>query len=716
MTNNRTLLLCATALCATLAPSLPAIAEDAPLWGPHLEVGGKVGTKTDVGETTLFVPLFQTFDRLIYTDIRGSFGSPGSQEVNAGLGIRQIIDNRWIVGAYGFLDYRRSQHNNHFTQVTLGAEAMTERLGLRANVYLPFGKTVHQAASHDSASVGDASITVRGGEERAMRGIDAEASVLTGLSLLGDGSDALWVHGGGYAFWEDKADTVWGPRVRAEYRVDDVLFAGSRVSLIAEYQYDEPRGSQGFLGARLRLPLQRVDDTDGRSRLTPLQKRMTETVTRDVDIVAQAGAFGQAVTGIDAATGNTLDNLEIIDPAAGDLAQQIDAAGSSRQVFINGSGGEIAIDDTIQLTANQRVAGAFNVRNPLTGRVMRVGDTRLHGTDATRDLFAMADDTALSGLSLTGGRHAVTSDGADRVALTDLSISGVAGAGINFENGTGLSVARVALSDINFEGADGFSNFDPTATLSGVGVRLNRASDVTMEAVTADRVGMGLFANVSQDLTLRDIDISNTAKEGFVFHYVHGATLDRVNVAQTTADGAAFVASGDIAYRNSTLSGLGALPNIGKRSGINISAYSGDGSIIVGAESNTGYDFDNLTISGASNSGMMIMGIRDSSFADIKISDVDIIGIQLMQMLNPSDNIAFDSVAIDGAGRAGFWMMGDFANLTGTVSVSGSPEACGRSPYMPTSLTQPGGGTLAINGATLAPGDVATTCAPVANF
>jgi hypothetical protein len=85
-------------------------------------------------------------------------------------------------------------------------------------------------------------------------------------------------------------------------------------------------------------------------------------------------------------------------------------------------------------------------------------------------------------------------------------------------------------------------------------------------------------------------------------------------------------------------------------------------------------------------------------------------------MLNPSDNIAFDSVAIDGAGRAGFWMMGDFANLTGTVSVSGSPEACGRSPYMPTSLTQPGGGTLAINGATLAPGDVATTCAPVANF
>ncbi|WP_428700264.1 inverse autotransporter beta domain-containing protein [Stappia sp.] len=717
MTKTRNAFLCATALCATLAPAVPAAAENAPLWGPHIEIGGKVGTKTDVGETTLFVPLFQTFDRLIYTDIRGSFGASGSQELNAGLGIRQIIDNRWIVGAYGFLDYRRSQYNNHFTQVTLGAELMSERLSFRANAYLPVGKTKHQLASHDTASVGPASITVRGGEERAMRGLDMEAGVLTGLSLLGEDRDEFWLHGGGYAFWEDEADTVWGPRLRAEYRMNDVLFEGSRVSLLAEYQYDEPRGSQGFFGARLRLPLQRVfGGDDGGSRLTPLQQRMTETVTRDVDIVAQAGAYGAAVTGVDAATGNTLDDLAVIDPAAGNVEQAIATAAPGRQVFINGTGEEIVIGDTIALSANQRVAGAFDVRNPLTGRVTRVGDTRVRGTDATRDLFAMADDTALAGLTLSGGRNAVTSDGADRVTLTDLRISGVAGAGINFENGSNLSVARVALSDIAFGSADGFSNFDPTDTRAGVGIRLNRASDVTVETVTADRVGMGIFANVSQNISLTGFDISNTAKEGFVFHYVHGAVLDRVNVAQTTADGAAFIASGDIAYRNSVLTGLGALPNPGQRSGINISSFSGDGSIIVGAESNHGYDFENLAISNATNSGMMIMGIRNSSFRDIRISDVDLIGVQLMQMLNPSDNLTFEAVSVADAGRAGFWMMGDFENLNGNITVTGTPAPCGRSPYMPTSLTQSGGAALVVNGTEIAPADVMTACAQVNNF
>lgn len=717
MTKTRNTILCATALCASLAPAVPALAGNAPLWGPHIEIGGKVGTKTDIGEATLFVPLFQTFDRLIYTDIRGSFGSPGSQEFNAGLGIRQIIDNRWIVGAYSFLDYRRSQYNNHFTQVTLGAELMSERLGLRANAYLPVGKTAHQLASHDTASVGAASITVRGGEERAMHGLDVEASVLTGLNLLGDDRDEFWLHGGGYAFWEEKADTVWGPRLRAEYRMNDVLFEGSRVSLLAEYQYDEPRGSQGFFGARLRLPLQRVfAGRDGGSHLSPLQKRMTETVTRDVDVVAQAGAFGAAVTGVDAATGNTLEDLVVIDPAAGNVGQAIATATPGRQVFINGNGEEIVIGDTITLSANQRVAGAFDVRNPLTGRVTRVGNTRIRGTDATRDLFAMADDTALAGLALAGGRNAVASDGADRVTLTDLRISGVAGAGINFENGSNLTVSRVALSEIAFGSADGFSNFSPTNTRAGVGVRLNRADGVTIGNVTADRVGMGIFANVSQNLDITGFDISNTAKEGFVFHYVHGAVLDRVNVSQTTADGAAFVASGNIAYRNSVLSGLGALPNPGKRSGINISSFSGDSSIIVGTESNHGYDFENLAISNATNSGMMIMGIRDSSFRDIRISDVDLIGVQLMQMLNPSDNLAFENVSVADAGRAGFWLMGDFDNLNGTVTVTGTPEPCGRSPYMPTTLTQTGGAALVVNGAQIAPADVMTACAPVNNF
>jgi hypothetical protein len=717
MSGARSRFLQATALCSPLLLGLPAMADEGAKWSAHLEVGGKVGTKTAIGETSLFVPLFQTFDRLIYTDIRGAFGKQGSQELNAGLGIRQIIDNRWILGAYGFFDYRRSQYNNHFKQITLGAEAMTESLTLRANAYLPVGKTRQTLASHDSVAVGSGAITVREGQERAMRGFDAEAgALLKGLQLTADGKDQFWIYGGGYAFWEDRTETVWGPRVRAEYRIDDVLFEGSRVSLLAEYQYDEPRGNQGFFGARLRLPLQRVFGVNGGSNLTPLEMRMTETVVRDVDVVTQAGAFGDAVTGIDAATGTALDNLEILDASSATLEQDIETAGAAKQIFVYGAGERIDVSGTISLTASQRVAGAFNVRNPLTGRTMRVGDTRINGTSTTTDIFEMAEGARLTGFTLSGGRTAVNADGANNVTLADLTITDVGSGGINVENASNLTISGVRFSNVSFSGADGFSNFNPTSTVKGVAIRLNRVDGATISDVTADTVGMGVFANVSENLVLTNVNLSNTSKEAVVFHYVHNAELDGVNIERTGADGVAFVASGDIAYRNSSLTGLGAVTNAGKRSGINISGFSGDGSIIVGSESNKGYAFENLVIAGATNSGMMVQEVRDSSFRNIAISDVDLIGIQLMQMLNASQNLEFENVTIDKAGNAGFWMMGAFSNLNGGITTTGTDVPCGRSPYMATSLNQAAGNVFSVNGTAIDGANVSTACVEASNF
>ena len=713
-------LLLATALCSPLALTLataPARAEQPAKWTPHIEIGGKGGTKTATGETSLFVPLFQTFDRLIYTDLRGTFGREGSQEFNAGLGVRQIIDGRWIAGAYGFFDYRRSEYNNHFTQVTIGGELMTESLTLRANAYLPFGKTTQSLSAFDAANVGSDRITVREGQERAMTGFDAEAgALLKGLSLLPDGKDQFWVHAGGYAFFDDEADTIWGPRVRAEYRIDDVLVEGTRLSLHAEYQYDDPRGNQGFFGARLRLPLQRVLGMDEAPTLTPLEKRMTETVVRDVDIVTQGGAYGREVVAVDAATGASLDDLTILDAGSATLESDIENAGATRQIFVHGGDGAVDISGTISLSANQRVAGAFDARNPLTGRSVRVGGTHLNGTDAGADIFEMANDTSVTGFTLTGGRTAINADGVDNVTLASLALSGQAVGGINLENGGGHSISAVRLSDISFSGADGFSNGNPTALVKGVGIRMNRVDGATLDDVTIDTVGTGLFANVSKNISVTNMSISNTAKEGAVFHYVHESSLDRVNIDMTGADGFAFVASGDIAYRNSSLTNLGGVTNIGMRSGINISGFSSDGSILVGAESNKGYDFENLVIDGASNSGMMVQEVRDSSFRNISISNVDVIGIQLMQMLRPSENLTFADITIDRAANAGFWMMGTFSGMNGNVTVTNTDPACGRSPYMASTLTQGAGDSFAVNGTVITGANLTSQCQEASNF
>ena len=419
---------------------------------------------------------------------------------------------------------------------------------------------------------------------------------------------------------------------------------------------------------------------------------------------------------MDAATGASLEDLTILDAGSATLESDIENAGAARQIFVHGVDGAVDISGTISLSANQRVAGAFDARNPLTGRSVRVGGAHLNGTNAGADIFEMANDTSVTGFTLTGGRTAINADGVDNVTLASLAISGQAVGGINLENGGGHSISAVRLSDISFSGADGFSNGNPTALVKGVSIRMNRVEGATIDDVTIDTVGTGLFANVSKNISVTNMAISNTAKEGAVFHYVHESSLDRVNIDMTGADGFAFIASGDIAYRNSSLTNLGGVANIGMRSGINISGFSSDGSILVGAESNKGYDFENLVIDGASNSGMMVQEVRDSSFRNISISNVDVIGIQLMQMLRPSENLTFADITIDRAAKAGFWMMGTFSGMNGNVSVTNTAEDCGRSPYMASSITQGAADAFSVNGTRITSANIATACAEVSNF
>src|SRR3546814_18634060 len=79
------------------------------------------------------------------------------------------------------------------------------------------------------------------------------------------------------------------------------LWFGSRFSLGAEWQHDEPRGSQGFLSARLRIPLQIFGQPS--SDRTPMERRMAGPVVRDVDVVSQSGAFGKPETATANASG-----------------------------------------------------------------------------------------------------------------------------------------------------------------------------------------------------------------------------------------------------------------------------------------------------------------------------------------------------------------------------------------------------------------------------
>jgi hypothetical protein len=85
--------------CAVaFAPS--AHAQDADggnKWGPHIDLEGKAGTDRNLGETDLFIPLWQDDDTLAFANIRARMDDANSHEGNFGVGIRQMLDSGWAI-------------------------------------------------------------------------------------------------------------------------------------------------------------------------------------------------------------------------------------------------------------------------------------------------------------------------------------------------------------------------------------------------------------------------------------------------------------------------------------------------------------------------------------------------------------------------------------------------------------------------------------------
>ena len=639
-----------------------------------------------------------------------------SREFNVGLGYRHIFDNSMILGGYGFYDRRRSPEGNSFNQATFGAEVLTDNFDLRANAYRPFGETEKTAAGHDSVELNGATLTMREGLERSLKGFDAEIGFTLPLPhLTEDKSDEFRLYAGGYHFWEDEVDSVSGPRLRSEYRLNDAFIKGTRFSISGEYQHDDPRGDQGFLGFRIRVPLQ-PETAKRTAGLSRIERRMTETIIRDVDVVTQAGALGRPVAAVDAETGQSLDNLHVISGKSGtDLKDALENAPTDRITFVNGRG-RLDVSDTITLQDGQTVRGSFEVRHPKTGRQMTFGNTQIHGTDSTRNVFAMADNSTLMGMTVSGGFNGIHSDGASNVIIRDVTVRQTANIGINLENGSNFNLHNVRVNDLDFDNADGFQNANPDGVQRAVGLRLSHVEDITIRDYDADYVGMGIVANTARDLDIRDVNITRTRKEGMAYHFVHDAKLDNITVDKTGADGTAFIVSANVEFTNSTLKNMGAMNPLGNYSGINVSGFTADPDTVVGDDEHKNYTFATLTISNVTNSGLRLMALRESSFTNINISNARLLGIQLMQTMRDVEKLTFDNVHIDNAGNAGFWMMGAVSDIEADITTTNTAAPCGRSPWMPASLSQTGGQKLRINGSVLAPEDVSTTCVEAANF
>src|SRR5262249_22356936 len=164
----------------------------------------------------------------------------------------------------------------------------------RLNGYLPFnggGQTVsggNGTSGHLQIfgnNFGFKSTSIE--KEYALYGFDGEVGWRVPIFPV-DGDMDVRIFAGGYYFARSDVDTIAGPRGRIEARLYDIDFLGLQSRLTAQgiVQWDEPRGTQGFGGLELRIPLGVLTGSTG-PKLNPLDRRMVDRVQRDVDIVTE---------------------------------------------------------------------------------------------------------------------------------------------------------------------------------------------------------------------------------------------------------------------------------------------------------------------------------------------------------------------------------------------------------------------------------------------
>lgn len=400
----RSVILCAPLLLVTTVGHAESM-TNGPKWGPHLDLEGKGGTDRNLGETDLFIPLWQDQDTLTFTSLRARMDDNNSHEGNFGLGIRQMLDTGWNIGGYGYFDRRHSPYGNKFNQLTFGAEALSLDWDFRANAYMPIGTTQYMEDSLSTVDVSGTTLMYSQGEERAMHGFDGEIGWRIPL-FEADAGQQLRAYAGGYRFTENNVDTIQGPRGRLDLTFDEVpfLWEGSRFSLGAEIQHDTPRGTQGFASFRLRIPLQDFGDAP-KSRLTAMERRMTDPIIRDIDVVSQAGQFSDPSEITQTADGETITLLNSNSTSAGDFATAIANAGANSTVVLSGNYTNINSTMTVQDGQTIVGGGALDIKTP-TGRSVTVaipdasisGEGAVPGGGANR-FFDMADNSSLIGIT-----------------------------------------------------------------------------------------------------------------------------------------------------------------------------------------------------------------------------------------------------------------------------------------------------------------------------
>lgn len=471
-----------------LAGTAPAHAlEDVntacPYYGGHASIESKLGNERDITEGAVFLPVACNEETLLFSDLRFKGDNQRNREGNIGLGVRSLQD-KGVVGVYGYFDRRKSGTTEKYhNQATGGAEYLTPNWEVRANGYVPLNgeKTVGSLGTVSDPFLQGSGIFIEqtaGGtiSERGLWGGDIEAGY-----KIPQSPKPLWLHAGAFSFNGEDAPTVEGGRLRGTLALTD------HVSLLAEGQYDDERGRQGWVGARLTLPFgAKIYSAD------PVRSRMTASPVRDVDIVTATKVTPGAPAGIFQVT-----NTESGTP--------------QNVIYVDNSNTDVG-------------GGTGTLENPFT--TLAAAQSAMADHDIVYIASGLGDSTGMdSGFAIARNNVQVIGEGTAFIYDGTRLTSGA----VNNPNGIILKAAGVKpiltnLTAVNISG-DGIYITGTNTSLTGLEVRGAAREGIRLDSATVN----------SGTVTLQNLDINGSVSHAFAAIINGTGVLDRLEIDGVTA-------------------------------------------------------------------------------------------------------------------------------------------------------------------------------------
>jgi hypothetical protein len=703
--------------------STPGAAQETDRLNPTAEISGGIGNGEALGALDFFLPLYATADEVLFGNLRGYIAEDGIRQGSIGFGYRFPADEVWTFGINGFLDYQHSAEDHDYGQFGVGIEALSVDWEFRANAYLPLGDRHKGVNDANAALIESGRLVFRAGQETALHGADAEIGYRIPLLPATDLTQ-IKAFAGGYWYDGDGIESIPGASGRVEFSHVGLPVFGqdSSLTLVAGASYDDERGENGTLLARLRIPFGNM----GKRRLDdPLYRR----VERADVIRTHVGATGDAEAAIFAETGQTAGKVVRI--AEGDTAAAINeklaAAGDGALIL---AAGKIDLDNPLQLGTGQFLlggGGSLAVRGAGSGGAAvfrsKAAAATLTGTSETEDIVTMNNRSAIAGLAMRGGEDAIGAKDVDDIVVRDVDIAETVSDGIALVNVDRATITRTSIHDLVIcENATEceYSIFDPDvihhAAISALDVR-----DLVLRDIDISDVTYGLFIgsrheeidwelvtpDPSRNITVENLTLVNSRREGILLVNVEDAALRNVSI-----DNSAMERSMDLVVlqKSSRID----LEGMSLKGGINGLMFASSFNL-PGATSDI--SVRDVVIEGSSRSGVFMNPASNVRFSNVTIIDPGAHGFYLYGdpwgfAGGPIADVSFDNVMVRGSGDAAVYIAGPIHNFDGDIGVEAVPSRCSAdaSPGGGTELTQDAGQVFSIGGQTVPAGTLNATC------